>query len=545
MANMANVKKYYNNTQKIKYTANNFFTGLYVVLMFTVFPLFLSNYYGRVRRDKFLMLIILTTITAVIVMGIYACNALISKKNKRKTILPKRLKFSICDYALFAFLAVSVISAFTTDNILHSLVGYTADDPNAGRSMGLIMYVLLVVMYLIISKLFYFKPKVFGAMFAGGAIVTLLAIVNYYYIDPLGLFTHYQNDQTVIQLFTSTIGNKNYLSAFICVLLPFSVGVAMTSQNKKTIIFAHISTAIQFMGLIVSTSDGGFFGLIAFVLITLVLISRDLLKLAKFFFSLTIMCLSVDILKLFDFIMDGNSKGYIGISQIFMNGCLSYCLTVGCAVITAVFVFLHIKHGNKPLPKFVFYAVLSALAAVVLFVISAVIYYTLFNTTATLDGFKAFLRFNDDWGTHRGFFWIRSVRIWKYDFNLWQKLFGSGPETFYAAFEPYFTELYNLYGEGSSNAAHNVYVNLLITHGVFGVLTYLVFVVSVLIKTFKRAINNRMALVCLLVLVTYVAQDFVNIANPINTPLFFVFIALSAASDLPQNSREQLIKEKF
>ncbi|MDO4608979.1 MAG: O-antigen ligase family protein [Clostridia bacterium] len=543
---MASIKKHYTDTPKIKYTPSNFFAGLYVALMFTVFPLFLSNYYGRVRRDKFWVLIILTTVTSVIIAAIYAYNLFISKKNKKKLTTSQGFKFSICDYSFFAFFIISAISTFTTKHgVLHSLTGYTNSNPNAGRSMGLIMYALLFIMYLIISRQFYFKPQVFGAIFAGGAAVTLLAIVNYYYIDPLGLFKYYTNDPMVTINFTSTLGNKNYLSAFVCVLLPFSVGVAMTSQNKKTIIAAHISTAIQFMGLLVATSDGGFLGLIALVFITPVLISREPLKLAKFFFSLTVMALSANTLRLFDLIMGGNSKGYIGISQVFMSGYLSLVLVVVFALLTAIFVFLHIKRGGKMLPKYVFYAVLSVAVLVALSVVSVIVYYTFINKDRELTGFKAFLRFNDDWGTHRGFFWKRSLNIWKYDFNLWQKLFGSGPETFYASFEPYFAELYNRYTEGSSNAAHNVYVNMLITHGVLGLLSYITIIAVAILKAIKNSFKNPLAFVCLLVLITYVCQDFVNIANPINTPLFFVFISLSAASDLPQNTQQQLAKSEF
>ncbi len=543
---MSSIKKRYTDTPKIKYTPSNFFAGLYVALMFTVFPLFLSNYYGRVRRDKFSMLLILTIVTAVIIAAIYAYNLFVSKKNKKKLDISSSFKFSVCDYAFFAFFAVSAISTFTTKySVLHCLTGYTDSDPNAGRSMGLVIYGLLLLMYLIISRQFYFKPKIFNAIFIGGAIVTLLAIVNFYYIDPLGLFKYYTNDPMVTINFTSTLGNKNYLSAFICVLLPFSVGVAMTSNNKKTIIAAHISTAVQFMGLIVATSDGGFLGLFALIFIIPIIISRNLLRLAKFFFSLTVMALSINALRLFDLIMGGNSKGYIGISQALMSGYLSIVLAVAFALLTAVFAFLHIKRGDKLLPKYVFYIVLFSAIGIALFAAAVIVYYTFINKDSELTGFKSFLRFNDDWGTHRGFFWKRSINIWKYDFNLWQKLIGSGPETFYAAFEPYFTELYNLYTEGSSNAAHNVYVNTLITHGVLGVLSYMAIIAAAIIKAIKNSFKNSLAFVCLLVLITYACQDFVNIANPINTPLFFVFIALTSATDLHQNSKEQLAKENF
>ena len=50
---------------------------------------------------------------------------------------------------------------------------------------------------------------------------------------------------------------------------------------------------------------------------------------------------------------------------------------------------------------------------------------------------------------------------------------------------------------------------------------------------------------CVGVLVAYATQDIVNIANPVNTPWFIMFIGMSEAVRMKANSTERLIEQKF
>ena len=104
------------------------------------------------------------------------------------------------------------------------------------------------------------------------------------------------------------------------------------------------------------------------------------------------------------------------------------------------------------------------------------------------------LRMNDAWGTHRGIMWLRSFDIFAAA-NPWQKLFGTGPDTFFFAFEPYFGQLQE-YGNSSTDAAHNEYINYLITIGIAGLGSYLAFVGGALVRGFRSAKNNPAVLCC-------------------------------------------------
>ena len=113
------------------------------------------------------------------------------------------------------------------------------------------------------------------------------------------------------------------------------------------------------------------------------------------------------------------------------------------------------------------------------------------------------------------------------DFSIWRKLFGSGPDTFYLVFEPFFKELTKFW-VSSTNAAHNEYLNYLITVGALGAAAYGTALVSSIILGFRRARQDPMAAVFCAAVICYGAQALVSIAQPITTPLFILFLALCA-----------------
>ncbi len=525
---------------KLKFTVNHALVTLYTILMFTLFPLFLTNYYQSARRDKFWLFVIVTGAVGVSVGIIVLCQRF-SKATSQTAIYKDPFKLNLTDIGILGFLGVTLIS--TIGAVI------AAEDPGAafsslflgsyGRNMGLLTILMFAVAYFCVSRFFYYNKYVIYCMFIGMTVMSFIAIVNFYYIDILGIFAKYSN-VNVIQNFTSTIGNKNYLSAMITVALPFSVGLAVATKDKTIRLIAYISTGLQFMGLLVATSDGGFLGSFAAFAIMLVILSKDMQKLSKFFFCLAIMMASAKLLWLFDLIMKGNNKGYTSFSEIFVYNNYVFILIgffLGLAILAGI-----TKSENAG--KYAFITTFALVALGFVAIIAMFIYYSVINTETPVGSFTRFFRFNAAWGTHRGFFWIRSFDVIR-DFNLWQVIFGSGPDTYYNVFKPYFAELSKYYGDTSTNAAHNVYINYLVTVGVAGILSYLLFVGSAMVNSIKKAFSNPLALMCVGVIVAYAAQDIVNIANPVNTPWFIMFIALSESTRMKANSTERLDEVGF
>lgn len=537
-------KKPKNNEPKLRFTVNHALADIYIVLLFTIFPLFQSNYYSATRRDKFTLFIVFSAIAGVAIGAVALSNYLgrNSEYNQKLNTYRDPLKFSITDIGIAAFLLVSVISTLTSGRISHCFLGLSYDNMNTGRNMGLLMILMIFICYAVISRFYFNKKFVYYAMFIGMTLVIGLAILNYHSIDPLRIFEKYASQENVQKNFTSTIGNKNYLSALVCVSLFFSFGIAIATKDKIMRIVAFVSTSIQFMGLLVATSDGGFLGFFAAMAVLLVIASRDCNKLMWYFLGLAIMMASAKILSIFK----DSSKGYTSFSSFFMEGPVIYAVLAVSAVLFALLYMANTKDKNSSLPSYIFYIVLGIIGLTVVAVAGLFVYYSAIDTKTVLakDDFRRFFRFDDYWGTHRGFFWNRSFEVFG-DMSFFEKLFGAGPETFYFKFEPFFSELSRKFNESSSNAAHNVYINYLITHGIVGLAAYLTFIGAAVVRCFKNAKENPLAYVCLGVIAAYITQDFVNIANPTNTPWLIIFIAISEACVLRANRKEQLLADKF
>ncbi len=540
---MATKKAVKNKEPKLRFTVRHALADIYVVILFSIFPLFLSNGYSACRRDKFWFLLISTGVfgIAVGVLSIIDIYARDNEYNKKLNTYRDPFKLTAVDISFFAFVGVSLISTLTSGRLVHCLVGLSAGS-SSGRNMGLITIFILLIGYMVISRFFFYNKYVFLFFFASITIVVGLALLNYYYIDPMNNFTPYlgsTQEDFVVNNFTSTIGNKNYLSALICVSLPFSIGISLITEDKLMRIIGYISTGFQFMGLLIATSDGGFLGVFTALGVIAVFVAKDTIKLFRLCLAVSVMMLSAKILWLYDLIMKGNSKGYSSFSEFFIFNNAVYLILGVFVALTIILYLYHNKTKNDTLPPIVLYTILGIIGLVVLVALILFIYYTFINTEVKLTGFKKFFRFDIKWGTHRGYFWYRSFEILGKR-NLWQLLVGTGPETFYYAFKPYFADLTYRFGENTCNAAHNVYINYLITHGILGLGAYLALVVSAIYSCVKNAKHNPLSFVCLGVVVAFAAQDFVNIANPVNTPWFIAFIALNQSTLLRANSSERL-----
>lgn len=511
-----------------KYSTRHAVLNYYLVLMFTVFPLFASNAYFNIRHDKYYFFLALSGVVIIAeALLIYFAYYGDKKENSPEMTvsngdLPTKLSFT--DWAMLALLAVCVISTIFSKQSTDALFGSLN-----GRNNGLVLIAFYVGIYFVITRCYYFMEYVFVALAAGSAVVYLLSVLNFCYIDPLGMYA--QLDAKTIEDFTSTIGNKNLMSSFICVMLP--VVITMSVHTKKTMfrIIYLVSSALGFMALMTADSDSGILGIGVFLVVMLIWYSRRISKLKRYFLCLTVMLASAKLLRFFTvFIMQFfgcKTKEIDEFQKLFVESDIGFVLIGVAVVITGVLYIIDMKKPNLTLSKAVPIVLGSLFAVAVIAILSAVVYFSCFDTETKLGGFASILRFDESWGTHRGFMWIKSFEIFG-DFSFFQKLFGTGPDTFFYAFAPYFTEL-SKFGDTSTNAAHNEYLNYLITIGAAGLIAYLSVVGATIVRAIKKSCLNPLSIVCVSAVICYSVQAVVNIAQPITTPLFILFVALTEA----------------
>ncbi len=542
-----------NKQKKIKplyerYTLINVICNYYLVVVFTVFPLFVNltftesfpfisfrNGFALIRHQKyyfFLVITALAVIAEVMLLITKSSNDARKPDPSARTLLNM---MSFTDWAVIAFVLTCAISTAFSQYIDMAVTGEINVFNNThGRNNGLILMLFYAAVYFLITRCFRFKEYVFIAMAAVSGVIYILAVLNGFYIDPLGILESFRvstdsGDQRFYNEFMTTIGNKNMFSSVICVTLPVIVSMFVyTEKFWRKAVYLSV-TVLGSMAAVICDSDSVVLGLGAFVMVFTVVYSRNPIKMRKFLLALTVMLSSVKLLLLISIAGGEHYKELSAIPYKIMMSSLTNYAIAALAVITAALYFVTLKTKINRFHLAVPIALGTLFGLAVLAGIGTIIYFTLIDTTSDLGEKERVLRYSDAWGTHRGFMWNKSLEAYK-GFSVFKKLFGTGPETLYYTFSPYFAELAERFGDGSTDAAHNEYINYLLNIGIFGLLSYLTFTGSALVSAFRAAKKNPAALVFASAVVAYMAQAVVNIALPIATPLFIVFVSLCEAS---------------
>lgn len=506
---------------KYAYNMRNAVVSYYLLVMFTFFELFLTSQYARARTDKFILFIVLTTVLIVAVAAISLAYYLDKNAPPETRVKEQKsvLSLSVTDVAFLSFFLCAVVTTLLSDYKLESLMG------SAGRDNGLLLLFLYIAMYFIVSRFYYFKNYVLCALLVFGSIVSLLAVLHFFYFDPLGIMSGYSSQ--VIDDFGTTIGNKNTIAAYMCILLPFALMMFIMQKNQSVRILSGVAIVFSYYGLLVAGSNSGYLGLFAMLFSVMLVCIRKPDRFFRFMLSLSIMFSSGLALGFFCAISGIDSKGFEQIGTKLISGTLSYLLVILCITLTVVMYMLN-RSGKlaDKWPKTTLSIIVIIIGVCVLMLCSYLFYYyTVVDTKTDIGALSHFFRFDDRWGTHRGFMWINGVRDFIKSDPLYI-LFGSGCDTFYIVFEPHFLELSSRFGNSSTDCIHSEYLNYLITQGVLGLLSYLVLVISAIVRALKTSRKNPLVLIFVFSVIAYCAQSVVNLYTPIVTPFLFIFIAL-------------------
>lgn len=503
-----------------KYGVPNALINYYLVLFFTVFPLIFTNKFSNIRHDKlnFFLLLSCTVIFVELIAFIIAYY-----EKRRTGILTEKKWYQQLNFTDFAFGALIVLYILSTIFSKYPIESVTGTQ---GRNNGLLLFIVYFLIYIVISRFYVFKEYVFAVFACVCFAVFLLGILNFFYIDPLGMYAGY--GKQVTNDFTSTIGNKNLMSAFCCLTAPAFLLLFMNTKNNILKYLYLAVSALGFASMLCSDSESGFLGFAPITALILLYYSRNVSMLKKFFTAISSMLLCAKLLRVFAYAV-GDVKKDLGAMQTLFIYDNKILFAFALAVFISAGLYLLERKGNvHELPRVVPWILIGIYTAVLIMLITLFINYTFIDTDSKLDGIMTFFRFNEKWGTHRGYMWIKSFEIFK-NSGIKNALFGCGPDTFFSAFSPYFGELYERFGNSSTNCAHNEYLNYLITTGVLGLSAYVAVFVSAVIKAVKTAPKNYLSLVFITPVVCYLFQSVVNIATPVVTPMLFVFLALSQA----------------
>ncbi|MEE3450052.1 MAG: O-antigen ligase family protein [Acutalibacteraceae bacterium] len=487
------------------------FAALYVISMFTLFPVFMTDMLFNVRKDRLHYFIATTLALLFFLIATYICGI-------DKTKCPKKLfKMSIEDWGMIGFLVVCTLSAIMSE------YGFEAVDGSKGRDSGLITISVYVLCYFLVSRYYKHKDLVFNIFIVTASIVCLIAVLHEFYSDPFKIVEQIKKEQQ--NTFITTIGNKNMFSCFVCVALPVIAGLLVESKEVSSTVFYSIALGINFMGLLVADSDSGYFGLAAFMSILFIYACGNADRMFKYLLSIFVITFSCKVLRFISYLYDDVYKPLDTIPKTLIFNNKVYLIISVFAVLTVTFYFLKRKFSDTHSPKWVQIAASVFVGLCAATILGLFVYFSAIDKTSDLGKLTKYLRLDDKWGTHRGYAWIRSVILFKSN-GLKNMLIGSGPDTFGQIMKAAYREDMLKRHGSVFDSAHNEYLHYLVTTGALGLISYLTVLISLAVKGIKNFKNSIAALIMTLVIISYCAQATFNLSTPIITPFLFLFLGL-------------------
>ena len=515
------------NEQKSKYTVANSLVNYYLAIMFSFFPLFLSDQYAHARVDKYWFYLIATT---VLIVSVGLC--MLISRNEAKRLgqpAPLFLPLSASDIFMLCFVGLAALSTLLSDHREEAFLG------TGGRNNGLLLLMLYTLMYFILTRNYVRKSYVFIIYLATSSVVALLTVLNFFYIDPVELLKGL--DEATAADFGSTLGNKNIIATFMCIFLPIAVMLFVAAEEKLVRIAAGVSIVFAYSGLLCADSTSDILGLMVILPVMAIISARSFLYLRRYLLALTILFASGKLLWAFALLIGDHNKGFEFMQAFLIYHPAMFVPILLCAAGYMLMTASSSKYESGYQAKKIQITLISLFSLGIILLLGAFIYLSFIDLETDIGDFEKLLRFDDYWGTHRGFMWRVSFEEFA-KFNPLRILFGSGPDTAYYVLEPHFAELSERFGDGSTDCAHNEFINYLLTQGVLGLAAYLGLMGSVIVRGFKTARREPFVFVFLCPVICYLAQSTVNLYNPIVTPTMFIFLSLAEALNRTDNPAE-------
>lgn len=405
-------------------------------------------------------------------------------------VIQKKAPFhrkTFLDIPLFLFFISQVISTYYSIDPHTSFYGYYSR--LNGGLLSLICYLLL---YFILSVYLNsdFKNKIINFSLFSAFLVSIYAITEHFGIDK-NLWV-----QDVQSRVFSTLGQPNWLAAYLCIFIPFSIykffeSIKMYGRGVTRPYLYLILTSIFYVAILFTKSKSG----IIACLVSLVI-----------YFTI--------------YFFQNLNKNPFKKSSFFKGGSSAIAEQVGLFIILALLTFTI----NNPIKDYFFSSVETPRMASL-------------QSTPNPESSKILITSSGN---------IRKI-VWKGAIDLWKKfpIFGTGVETF--AYSYYWTRPieHNLTSEWDFlyNKAHNEYINYLATTGAVGFLTYCFVIIIVLINCLKKIKSEPLNLVILASFSSLLITNFAGFSVVITSLFFFLLPALLNQDQ--EFSSSKLIKNKF
>lgn len=513
---MRKQKKAGRKNKAVDQTERTDLTGIYITLLFILFPLAIHHGYTDILTVKTNIFYILTG-SYLFLMCIYF---LTRESHTEKKFWDSR---SVSDFFALGFLVTAVISWLCNGNKKEQFFG------TYGRNMGLLAVICCVLLYLTVRATLQFKQYVINGILAAGMVVCSLAVINHLGFDPLSAYVGFEADTK----FLSTLGNRNTLAAYIALLLPFGMTLFMVGKQWKSKIYYGIFCFIGFLGMTAADSDSAYL-VTGVTFLVLLLLAKGA---EEGFYLITLVSVYSVAELLFVLLRKIRGKEsclYLhgGIPEMLLDVRINLALFVITLILLLTgYMLWKQKKDIKVFWKWFRIVILSVtavlVAGLVIFMIYVNVAWTKHEAKEQLGALYSYLYFSNAWGTKRLRIWRAALEIYM-RMSIPKKLIGVGPAGFYFASQTYLSaeELAVFTKQGQLIDAHNEYLQYLVTYGIAGAILFIGFLFTTVRYLFKVGKEKPYVLAFAMSGVGFLVQAVVNNAHIYIDPLAVVLLAM-------------------
>lgn len=503
----------------------NWIVQSYLFLMFGIFPLYYQDGYYNMGDAKY-EFFKFVTIALFIVMGLWLLFEKLQTIGKSKKDR-KTLNISVQDWSVLIYFSIALVAWIISPYRKEAWVG------SHEWYMGLLSQILFVGIYFMISRYMSDKSWTLIAMGISATIVFFISYLHRFRMDPLGLYEGVAEKYWLS--FLGTIGNANWYSSYICVILPIMMGVYIFYESRQSAEgkWGHVLNAglilLGFATTVTQNSDSAYIGLALGILFLMWFALESLVYFRRF---LEILLLGLCVAKITGYLQVAFPKKAMILSEISteitQGNITKYVLGI------VLFLYVIVLIGKKRVAviwenikkiRNVFYIVLGIMILLVPMLMWLVSTGKISLKTGLLSE-TGYLIFNDKWGTNRGKIWKYAVQIYK-EYPLSMKLFGCGPDSLMYYTNEFHQAKALSFGKNEIlTNVHNEWLNMLINYGILGAFAYCsIFIVNV-VHVSKYWKSKPILLAFGASVLAYIGHNFFCFQQVVCTSLIFIVIAM-------------------
>lgn len=469
---------------------------IYLFLMLVAGPFVIHDSYFDITVTRYRFFLYASVL--FIILRILSCIVESVLTKKQNVVHAKWYKRN--EFWAMAFLVANIFAWIVAEEKNEAMLGTDA------RYMGLLTYIMLLVVYICLSKNVSLKDVSAQIFLLVVCAVDVLGFLQFFGIDIFGLKAKISAKD--YYLYYSVFGNINVLSSFVVMGIGAGLAAVLYAKDRKKLIIPAVSLGLSAGMLSISASDSAFLGIGAIALLTIYIAYREK-RVDRAFLGFVIFALGRLVVTAAIALGVTEYKPRKGI----MARLDGVPVSIGLLII-AIFLWLLARRiawtGRR--------------------IIQLYVILLLICTGALLAGNYIFelglFKFDYKWGNNRGYIWSKSVEAYA-DAPLTNKLFGYGQGSInQVVSQPNYDEMLAVTKKVYDNT-HNEPLQYLLTTGLMGLISYLGLCVTTFLKCIREEKIKPANAMCLVAWTGYFAQALVNINQPLTTPIFFILMALS------------------